>query len=712
MHIHLVPNSHIDPVWLWDRYEGIDEVLSTFRSACDRLDEYPDLTFSGSSLQFYAWVLKYDANLFKRIQRRVAEGRWEVVGGWWVEADSNLPSESSLRNQARIAQAFSRKHFGRESAVAYLPDSFGHSATLPKILAETGFKYFLFCRPGAHEKSDLPANLFWWERDGRRVLAYRLKHHYNQWVPEADREGHLRKTLNDEEYLRNPVNGFLFGVGDHGGGPTILQIEVFNRLIKERPPGDTGYSTCQRFFEEAEQSPGIPAYRGDLHMHAVGCYSVLRNLKEAVRQGERWLEHAARARRMAGKTGRGLDGLWRAVLFNQFHDILPGSCAPHAAAQTCEELGGVVHACRDLAYDSFRDLSACQPSRVKEGEFRIFNTLPFEIRTPLRIESFSGFRGDLAFRDGNGNELQIQKVLESVRCANSRWEFIDTLPARGFKSYFFDSGAKVQRPGGEAAHFRPGEAITSGDFRITAAGEILDTADPALPRPLFKCPAKFLTLADESDTWGHGVRAYDAVTSAFALDSASVMTGPVTRKLRQRWSYRNSVMDVVWSLYEGLPEIHAEITVNWAEPRTILKMEMDPFGAAPPSHVAQGAGGAIERASDGAELPLHGWVWLPAQQDTAGLAVLQDGAFAYDCRDGRLRLTLVRSSLYGYDGHAKLVPQDPQQHTDQGIHRFRLCLLPRRTFSAAALDRATLAFVEPLQVMRESRCRLMVDKIE
>src|ERR1035437_7113170 len=101
-------------------------------------------------------------------------------------------------------------------------------------------------------------------------------------------------------------------------------------------------------------------------------------------------------------------------------------------------------------------------------------------------------------------------------------------------------------------------------------------------------------------------------------------------------------------------------------------------------------------------MPMHGWVWLP-NQDKSGLGVLQDGAFAYDCKDGRLRLTLVRSSLYGYDGNVKLVPHDPQQHADQGIHKFRLRLLPLRKFNAAFLDRAALAFVEPLQVLRESR---------
>jgi alpha-mannosidase len=704
MRLHLIPNSHIDPVWLWDKYEGIDEVLATFRSACDRLDDYPALTFSGSSLQFYEWVLQFDHALFARIQKKVAEGRWEVVGGWWVESDSNLPLESSIRGQARIAGAFSRKHFGSSSAVAYLPDSFGHPATLPKILAETGFKYFLFCRPGIHEKTDLPANLFWWDYKGKRVLAYRLKHHYNQFVPEPEQEHVLRNLVGDPDYAGNTANAFLFGVGDHGGGPTVAQIEIFDRLIRERPPGEMVYSSCQRFFEEAEKTPGIPVYSGNLHMHAVGCYSVMRKIKNAVRHAEQDLEVAVRAGRMAGTSSRRLDSLRKKLLFNQFHDILPGSCAPHAESQSGDELGGIAGSCRDFTYDALRSISAAQASRIKEGEFRIFNTLPYDVTVPLHMESFcfSAFSWDTAFRDSGGKAITVQRVLESVRCCNSRWEFVDTLPARGFKSYFFDPATPVKRPDGEAAHYQPGDAISSPEFVLQADGGMMHAAGLAQPRPLIKSPVKFLVLADESDTWGHGVSAYGNVTSEFTLGSSGVMTGPVTSKLYQSWSHGKSVVEIVWSLFHGLPQIYADITVYWAERRTILKMEIDAAGDGAQPYLVQGAGGAIACEADGAEMPLHRWIWLPSGKGQ-GLAVLQDGAFAYDCHRGRLRLTLVRSSLYGYDQGTKLAPHDIQQHTDQGIHQFRLCLMPQPNPSSVQLDRSALAFIEPFHLLRETR---------
>ena len=167
--IHLIANSHIDPVWLWDKYEGIDEVINTFRSACDRLDEFPELFFSASSLQFYEWVLRYDQDLFRRIQEKVTSARWEITGNWWVESDSNLPTSVSLYKQWEISQCFLQKHFGSTSVeVAFLPDSFGHPATLPKLFSEMGLKYFVFCRPDEKEKADLLSNLFYWEYEGHR----------------------------------------------------------------------------------------------------------------------------------------------------------------------------------------------------------------------------------------------------------------------------------------------------------------------------------------------------------------------------------------------------------------------------------------------------------------------------------------------------------------------------------------------------------------
>ena len=691
---HLIANSHIDPVWLWDQYEGIDEVLNTFRAACDRLDEYPELCFTASSLQFYQWCLRHDSRLFARIQSHVAAGRWEVTGGWWVEADTNLPQADSVRWQSDIAGRFIDEHFdGRCTPVALLPDTFGHPASLPKLLAETGQRYFIFCRPSPTEKDDLPGDLFYWQYGGQRVLAYRLRYHYSQ--TKSEDEALIRQRLGDPDYGQRPDNAFFFGVGNHGGGPTIAEIELYRRLIEAG--GDLGFSTCAAFFAAAEQQADIPTYEGDLHRHAVGCYSVVRAIKQGVRGAEQGLAYAARALDMQGAGVDVLRPAWRATLFNQFHDILPGSCSPPAAQMAIGELGGVDGEWRAAAYGALKAHSSQLPVRCREGEFRIYNTLPWEVRAPLTLESFQYFVPEAPFLNDQGEALTVQAILPDVRCNNRRWSFVDTLPARGCRVYHFDATGREAARGPSPIHYTPGIGIAAGALAVAADGAI-EARDASTEQPLLPAP-RYLVLDDESDTWGHGVVCYDQVSGAFELQSTAVLEGPVTSRLYQRWRFGDSGLDAIYSLYADLPWVDLELQVRWAEDRRILKLEL---GAASgvDRWLMQGPGGPIERPADGSEQPLHHWVRVAGPG--GGLAVLQDGAFAADCLDGRLRINLVRSSVYGFHAPDTLDVHDPQRRTDQGVHTFRLRLLPGVEADAGDLDRRVAEFLEPFWVVRES----------
>jgi hypothetical protein len=217
--------------------------------------------------------------------------------------------------------------------------------------------------------------------------------------------------------------------------------------------------------------------------------------------------------------------------------------------------------------------------------------------------------------------------------------------------------------------------------------------------PLGAEPA-WRVLADDSDTWGHGRHRYDAVVGAFALTACGVMRGPVSDKLVQKWAYGSSKLDVVYTRYAQLPGIHADVAVLWNEPRSILKLELDAAGVGGPALTMQCAGGTVSRAADGSELPLHHWVWLPGE--TAGLSVVQYGAYACDSTAGRLRLTLLRSSLYGFEDRREVFDIDPQHDTDLGPRRFRVQFLPGIPCDAARLDQAAAILNEPLTVIRES----------
>ena len=162
--LHMIGNAHIDPVWMWRWQEGFQETKATFRSALDRMNESDDFLFTASSAQAYAWIEANDPAMFAEIQARVHEGRWQLVGGWWTEPDTNIPSGESFVRQALYGQLYFLEKFGQMARVGYNIDSFGHNGMLPQILKKSGLDYYVFMRPMPGEKA-LPARLFRWESD-------------------------------------------------------------------------------------------------------------------------------------------------------------------------------------------------------------------------------------------------------------------------------------------------------------------------------------------------------------------------------------------------------------------------------------------------------------------------------------------------------------------------------------------------------------------
>lgn len=218
--IHLVGNAHIDPVWLWRWQEGFAEIKATFQSALDRLEEFPDFVFTSACAAYYKWVEENDPVMFEEIRKRVNEGRWFIAGGWWVQPDCNIPSGESFVRHGLYSQRYFYEKFGIMSKVGYNVDSFGHNGMLPQVLKKSGMDYYVFSRPGPHEK-EIPKNLFWWEgEDGSRVLAFRIPYNYGNWW--SDKDNPLRgKTLAVLELAREQGTDMMnfYGVGNHGGGP-------------------------------------------------------------------------------------------------------------------------------------------------------------------------------------------------------------------------------------------------------------------------------------------------------------------------------------------------------------------------------------------------------------------------------------------------------------------------------------------------------------
>jgi alpha-mannosidase len=286
--LHIIGHSHIDAAWLWPWRDGADTVLTTFRSALNRMTETPGFCYSHSSSAHYRWVERADPAMFAEIQQRVREGRWEVVGGWPVEPDCNIPSTESFIRHSLYGKQYCQRALGVDVKIGFNPDSFGHAAGLPTILKRAGYGYYAFMRPQEHEMK-LPL-VFWWEGpDGSRVLVNRIWRDYDAG---ADL---IRPAANSAFAPGFDHAAFFLGVGDHGGAITKEQIRTILDLRKDPTLPELRFSTLRDFFHAVESSPNFapcPSSRANCSTTHADATPPTAKAKFLNRRAERWLGEA------------------------------------------------------------------------------------------------------------------------------------------------------------------------------------------------------------------------------------------------------------------------------------------------------------------------------------------------------------------------------------------------------------------------------------
>jgi alpha-mannosidase len=326
--VHSVGHAHIDMNWMWPWAETVGVTNDTFTTVLTLMDEFPDFRFTQSQASVYALMKRYNPDLFGQIQKRVAEGRWEVAAVHWVEGDKNLASGEALAHHLLYTRAFMKENFNLEPedvAIDWEPDTFGHAATLPSILTRAGVKGYYLCRGGAFEK---PPVFLWEAPDGSRVLVNdetawylnRIGPHLATYVVDFAKKTGLKDWMN------------VFGVGDHGGGPTRKDI-VYAREMNTWPIFPRWvFSTARQYYEILEaQKDRLPVIRKELNFEFTGCYTTQAQIKRFNRLGESHGQDAEAAAALAWRAAnrpypaQQIREAWIDVLFGQFHDILPGS---------------------------------------------------------------------------------------------------------------------------------------------------------------------------------------------------------------------------------------------------------------------------------------------------------------------------------------------------------------------------------------------------
>jgi alpha-mannosidase len=729
--LHMIGNAHIDPVWLWQWQEGFQEVKASFRSALDRLQEYGDFVFVSSSAAFYEWVENNDPTMFEEIRQCIKDGRWEVVGGWWIQPDCNVPGGESFVRQGLYGQRYFREKFGVTAKVGYNVDSFGHHGMLPQILKKSGMDHYVFMRPSSHEMG-LPSRLFWWESDdGSRVLTFRIPFEYT--VSDADLEKHILRCAAD---LKPPFgeNMCFYGIGNHGGGPTKRSIELIERLNGQPGYPNLVYSTPNRYFESVrQQNLPLPVVHTEFQHHASGCYAAHSGVKRWNRLAENRLIAAEKWSALASwVTGQPYPDefgqAWKGVLFNQFHDILAGTSL-EAAYDDAQHLYGEAMAIADRGLN-YAVQSFSWNIRIEQEEgtkpIVVFNPHSWRSRVNVQLE-VGGLTEKHALIDDEGQPVPMQDI-QSRATSRGRYRvsFVADLPPMGYRTYrLIPEGTRPDVPPVEATD----TTMENDRFRLVfdpETGYITQLYDKQRGIDLFLSDAaKPVVMTDTSDTWSHNVFCFNEVAGAMKARRVRLIAqGPVKSIIRVESEYGSSTLIQDFTMYRELDQIDVHVTVDWRERHTVLKIQF-PVKLDLVRATYEIPYGTIERPVNGEEEPGQSWVDLSGisrdNRELYGLSLLNDGKYSFDIFNKVLSLTALRSPIYAH--HMPMVPE-PEAHyayLDQGIQRFTYTLLPHEggwesagtVRRAAELNQRPIAVIEtfhPQGALPQSDSFLSVDR--
>ncbi|MFZ4599335.1 MAG: glycoside hydrolase family 38 C-terminal domain-containing protein [Terrimicrobiaceae bacterium] len=718
--LHLISQAHIDPVWLWPWADGAAEVLTTVQSAVYRAAEFPEFKFTRASAATYRWLKEMDPRLYAEVCRLIREGRWEVVGGWVEQPDCNLPSTESFVRQSLYGKSWLQAETGASITVGYNVDSFGHAGGFPQLLRRAGFTHYVFMRPDPMEAPEVP-DLFWWESsDGSRVLTQRVPRQYSQSPKTTADE--LEKNLCDywqAHFSPGFDEGIFFlGIGNHGGGPTREHLTRIMALRDDPALPRLRLSTLADYFAAVEKSPAIeaiPTWRGDLQYHARGCYAATGEVKQINRRAEKSLFTAESAQVAASLTGQSdlaspvLGEAWWRVLFNQFHDILAGSCIFSTLRPVRDAYGAACAEANELTVKAaFRIARKVDTTGEPGAVLFAWNPLPWPRRLLLQTDAFSDPHGRAPIthlQTRAGAKLPIQWMTPEAHFGPwlMPWQKLTAvveLPAHGYSVFRLASG---DAPDPQPAPEPP--------FRVCNDALGLESWESADGVELLAAPLGLVVLEDQSDTWAHGVDGFVRELGRPRLvESRVVESGPLRTVYRQKgvWGSSEIWLDIVHNPACGTVELL--IRLNWQEKRQLLKLDI-PLSLGQSRVVCRSAGGVSARPFAGDEQPCHDWVALTglAGGSARTVALLNGGSYSFSCLDANLRMIVVRSTPYaeyapvihtiGESGdfttlsNERPLDEAIAPHTDQGWQERRFGLVERSGSDALGrLDREAEEF--------------------
>lgn len=740
--IGCVGHAHLDLAWLWPVEDTWHAAERTFQSVLALQQDFPELTYTHSSPALFEWLETHKPELFQQVQRAVAENRWSIDAGLWVEPELNVVGGESLARQILYGQQYVSSRFGHPSAIAWLPDSFGFSWQLPQLLKLGGVDYFATQKLRWNEATKFPHALFWWQGlDGTRLLSLTLPPIGTDVDPcqMAEHGATWEKATGLTEML------WLPGMGDHGGGPTRAMLQTAQRWAASPFFPQLAFTSplahLQRLTETIAEAPtpapnsapppsapsgdraALPVWQDELYLELHrGCYTVHADQKWFNRRCEDALREAELFAAIAHNLGRfayprkPLEAAWKRVLFNQFHDILPGTAIP--------EVFETINPDWQTAYDTAKTIRSEALSAIAQRfspgplphpqaiPLWVFNSLNWQHTAVVEVDltalpTVSGWQvldgqtqAAIAtqispYRD-NGETPPCQPVADPT--PTPRLLFTATVPPVGFRCYWLipqDGPVSTPPDLPISAELVLENALLRAEVDAQS-GDLVALWSKANQRNVLRSPANQLqAFADKGQYWD----AWDIAPNyqEHPLPPATVRSmqwlekGPLRQRLRVVREVAASVIQQDYVLDQGCPFLKIATVAEWQATQVVLKTAF-PLSITAPEATYEIPFGAISRPTQSTdphqqakwEVPAYRWADL--SNDGMGLSVLTDYKHGVDVKPNQLRLTLLKAPLW----------PDPQ--ADRGRHHFTYALYPHGgDWRAGRTPQQAIALTTPLR---------------
>lgn len=671
----MVGQSHIDLAWLWPVKEAIRKCSRTFSTMSTLLDENPDFTYAQSQPQAYAFVKEHYPEIYERVKKHIAEGRWEVVGGMWVEPDLNMPSGESLVRQLLYGMKFYKDEFGVQPRIEWLPDTFGYCASLPQLLKGAGIDYFMTTKMNWNDTNPFPYDLFYWEGiDGTRILSY-LNHGLNEYTHPQEIQDHWNSFKQKDAH---PKQMLLYGHGDGGGGVTQEMIDYIDRSASLPGLPTVVNSTAHQFFDGIrEANPHLPSWIGDMYLELHrGTYTTHARNKKWNRQAEVLYRDAEIWSSLAVNFARAnlaspLEEGWKLLLLNQFHDIIPGSSIPEVYVKSESDYKEILAYGEKVRQDALQVLEKQIDTEGNGVPFILFNSLSWMRSETVKIVGGPELAGKGAVNQ-DGEELPT----DSIQREDGQIElsvYVLDIPEMGYSTLWLkDTGKQVIEEQEEMG--REWET----DYYVVEwneKGEISRLYDKKAQREVLPTGAKaneFQLFHDRPmlwDAWDIDPQFQDQPAESVVLLEQGIRKGTTKDVIRFKWQLAQSTIEQDIVLYHHSKRIDFQTKVDWQEQHKLLKVAF-PVDVVSNKATFEIPFGSVERAThtntswEQAQFEVCGHRFADLSEANYGVSLLNDCKYGYDVKQNVLRLSLLRA------------PKWPDVGADQGYHEFTYSIFP------------------------------------